>query len=248
MYPGARNLLARCFFFLGNPDRSVEELEFVLTHNSTEEEKVDSLFVLGASIRDNPNSTQAALKKGLGAWETYLKVAPKSEYAADVKKGIFDLKGRLNGSAGANAHVIAETKKKRAPAEPNSPKELGLAAFDRGDMLLAEQKLAHALKESPADGECLTALGRLYLRAGRSKEAVDTLNKATRVAKMHSAGWHYLGMAQLMGGQVEKAILAWQAVLKNDPDYAKLHHLDERVRVAYSMLEQPNVNAPGKTQ
>ena len=29
-YPNARNLLARCFFFLGNQDRTVDELEFVL--------------------------------------------------------------------------------------------------------------------------------------------------------------------------------------------------------------------------
>jgi tetratricopeptide (TPR) repeat protein len=246
MYPGARNLLARCFFFLGNPDRSIEELEFVLTHNSTDAEKVDSLFVLGASVRDNPNSTPAALKKGLGAWETYLKLAPNSEYALDVRKGIVDLKGRINNAGGMNAQAMASAIKKQPPADANSPKAIGLQAFEKGDLLLAEKKLTEALKEQPADGECLTALGRLYLRSGRSKEAVDTLLKSTRVAKKHSPGWHYLGMAELMGGQIEKAISAWQAVLKNDPDYGKLHQLDERVRVAYSMLK-PNTKDTGKT-
>jgi tetratricopeptide (TPR) repeat protein len=102
LYPGARNLLARCFFFLGNPDRSIEELEFVLKSNSTDAEKVDALFVLGASVRDNPSSSLSALKKGVGAWETYSKLAPNSEYALEVKRGIAELKGRINNGALSN--------------------------------------------------------------------------------------------------------------------------------------------------
>jgi tetratricopeptide (TPR) repeat protein len=78
-YPGARNLLARCFFFLHNRDRTVEELEFVLSNPEQQKDRgevLDALFLLGAAVAETPGMSRENLQKGKGAWETYLKLAP----------------------------------------------------------------------------------------------------------------------------------------------------------------------------
>jgi cytochrome c-type biogenesis protein CcmH/NrfG len=115
-------------------------------------------------------------------------------------------------------------------------KKQGLEAFERGDGLMAEQSLRAALALKPQDGACLTTLGRLYLRTNRSKEALSSLENATHKDPRYSPGWHYLGMAYVMGGQLEKAISAWQKVVSQDKAYAEQHRLSERIASARSML------------
>jgi tetratricopeptide (TPR) repeat protein len=78
-YPGARNLLARCFFFLHNRDRAIDELEFVLNNPEQQKDRgevLDALFLLGAAVAETPGMSRENLQKGKGAWETYLKLAP----------------------------------------------------------------------------------------------------------------------------------------------------------------------------
>lgn len=87
--PGARNLLARCFFFLGNPDRSIEELQFVLSHSELgSETNLDALFLMGAVALESHHLSALNYKKGKRAWEVYLKIAPKSNLAKKVKTGL----------------------------------------------------------------------------------------------------------------------------------------------------------------
>lgn len=87
--PGARNLLARCFFFLGNPDRSLEELQFVLSNSDPgTNQSLDALFLIGAVALESASH----LEKGKKAWELYLKIAPKNDLTEKVQKGLLDLK------------------------------------------------------------------------------------------------------------------------------------------------------------
>jgi tetratricopeptide (TPR) repeat protein len=91
--PGARNLLARCFFFLGNPDRSIEELQFVLSTTSPGvETNLDALFLMGAVTLESNSLSAKNRIKGLKAWEVYLKVAPKSDLRDKVTAGLAELK------------------------------------------------------------------------------------------------------------------------------------------------------------
>lgn len=90
--PGARNLLARCFFFLGNPDRSLEELQFVLsTAPLGTEASLDALFLMGA-VALEANLSDSNFKKGKRAWEVYLKVAPKSNLTEKVTTGLVEMR------------------------------------------------------------------------------------------------------------------------------------------------------------
>ena len=100
-YPNARNLLARCFFFLGNRDRTIEELEFVLTNpvqKMDKEEVLDALFLMGAAVAETPGMSRENLGKAKGAWDTYLKLAPPDAPMIEhIKKGMPDLEAGLRG-------------------------------------------------------------------------------------------------------------------------------------------------------
>jgi tetratricopeptide (TPR) repeat protein len=91
--PGARNLLARCFFFLGNPDRSFEELQFVLTHSEPGSEVgLDALFLMGAVALESDGLSAAHYRTGQKAWEIYLKTAPKSNVTEKVSAGLAEMR------------------------------------------------------------------------------------------------------------------------------------------------------------
>ncbi len=95
--PRARNLLARCFFFLGNPDRSIEELSLVLNYTPVaSEESLDALFLLGAVSLEAPQLSEKNRLKGQKAWEFYLKVAPKSQLKDQVTQGLAEMRALKN--------------------------------------------------------------------------------------------------------------------------------------------------------
>ncbi len=100
IFPGARNLLARCFFFLQNRDRTIEELEFVLRHpdqSKDQAEVLDALFLMGATVLESPGAPRETLERGKGAWETYLKLAPDSAQRPQVEKGLEEMRAGLRG-------------------------------------------------------------------------------------------------------------------------------------------------------
>ena len=100
-YPNARNLLARCFFFLGNRDRTMQELEFVLGNPEQQQDKeevLDGLFLMGAAVAETPGMSRENLQKAKGAWDTYLKLAPADAPMVEhVKKGMAELEAGLRG-------------------------------------------------------------------------------------------------------------------------------------------------------
>lgn len=100
IYPRARNLLARCFFFLQNRDRTIEELNFVLNHpqqGKDRDEVLDALFLLGATVAESPGLSRDKLEMGEGAWKLYLEMAPDSTQRPHVEKGLEEIRAGLRG-------------------------------------------------------------------------------------------------------------------------------------------------------
>lgn len=100
IFPRARNLLARCFFFLQNRDRTIEELNFVLKHpqqGKDRDEVLDALFLLGATVAESPGLSRDKLEKGEGAWKLYLEMAPDSTQRPHVEKGLEEIRAGLRG-------------------------------------------------------------------------------------------------------------------------------------------------------
>ena len=123
IYPGARNLLARCFFFLQNRDRTIEELEFVLRHpvqGKDKNEVLDALFLLGATVAESPGISRDKLERGKGAWELYLQMAPDSAQRPQIEKGLEELRAGLRGE-GRLSTALAPDQGGDAAAEGPAP-------------------------------------------------------------------------------------------------------------------------------
>lgn len=229
LYPGARNLLARCFYFLGNPDRAILELEYILTHQEKNpDEVIDALFLLGASVLESQTYSKVQIQKAEKAWKLYLKLAPNSPHKSKIEEGLTVLSSRLNPQ-------LMPTKANVGIAK--TPREDAIAAFNRGEILIAEKKLKEALKIYPADAELMTYLGRVFVQTTRPKEALVLLLEAVTKNPKHMPSRHYLGMAYMMNGEPQKAVDAWEEVQKQDPAYARQFRLEERIAIAKHMLQ-----------
>lgn len=96
IFPYARNLLARSFYFLGNSDRSVQELEYILLHQAHDpDEFIDALFLSGMIIDESETTNEIKIKKGIKFLESYLKHAKDSPHKEKAAASLTKLKARL---------------------------------------------------------------------------------------------------------------------------------------------------------
>jgi tetratricopeptide (TPR) repeat protein len=263
-YPQARNLLARCFFFLGNRDRTIEELEFVLSHPEQQKDRsevLDALFLLGAAVAETPGMSRENLLKAKGAWETYLKIAPADSPSREhVVKGLVDLEAGLRGE-GPLAQPVGADAGNEAPVAPAAPAPSapigerradslppdatplaravaeGWDALDARDLPTAEQKLTAALKMNDKSAEALTGLGRVFVQTGRSDQAVAHFDRAIALAPDYMPALHYRGMAKLMAGAPAEAVTSWEQIRAKDPAYFAKFNLEQRIAVARTMTQ-----------
>ncbi len=236
-YPGARNLLARCFFFLGNQDRTVQELSFVLEQKETQErETLDALFLLGAAVLESQTPSKENLKKGVSAWESYIKKAPNSPQIPTITKGLEVMKKALKTPEGVVANSRRALLAKDA-SETEKLKAQTLDDFETASPQEALKFLKEALAKLSSDPEIETALGRTLVRLNDVAAAQSVFKKATQAYPQHMPAWHYQGMAFLLGGAPAKAVSSWKYVIENDPAYAARFNLDKRVSVAERMVQ-----------
>ncbi|MBM4279977.1 MAG: tetratricopeptide repeat protein [Deltaproteobacteria bacterium] len=179
-YPQARNLLARCFFFLGNRDRTIEELEFVLNHPEQQKDRgevLDALFLLGAAVAETPGMSRENLQKARGAWETYLKIAPADSPSRDhVQKGLVDLEAGLRGEGPlAQPLVPVAAGDDDGATAPTAP--LPAAATPPA----ATSNTARRVEQLPADA---TPLARAVAEGW---DALDARDLATAETKLKAA-------------------------------------------------------------
>ena len=245
-YPHARNLLARCFYFLGNSDRSYAELDFVLSHPSENaEELLDALFLMGAIALESPTASTKILEKGIGAWETYLKIAPKNELRGKIEPGLKELRAKLKGPsknvlASSNKPDVPQTRFQKLPKNAKTFDKLkaqGLDAFDAEDLLLAAKKLKEASVFDSTNAEINVILGRILIKTNRFSEALVKFQQVTKRHPRYVSGWHYQGMAYMMSANPQKAVESWKRVIKLDPQYGAQFNLQDRIAVATGMIQ-----------
>jgi len=235
-FPRARNLLARCFYFLGNPDRAQAELDFILTSKNTQaEEMLDAVFLMGAIALESPDTSKQMIQKGIRSWETYLKVAPPNELYDKVKINLKTLKEKLN----ENKNLNTSEKSILSDATSKKPdRKQAFEAFHADDLLLAEKKLKEILKLKRDDPEAQTFLARIFIRTNRIQEALKIFESVLKKHPTHMPALHYQGMAFIMSGNPQKAIESWQKIMQKDPEYASKYDLQARILVARGMSKQ----------
>lgn len=219
----ARNLLARCFYFVGNTDRAFAELQYVLTtHLKEPEEMLDALFLMGAIAVDSPRATQDQIEKGIGAWKMYLKLAPQSPFHQKIKDGL----------------EAFEHKKKAPTGDTGDIKKDALLAIEGSDMLDAEHKIIAALKKMPRDDELKVALARVYVKTGRVKDALAEFAGVIKKNPTLVIAYHYQGMAFMMSSDPRSAIRSWERVIELDSAYADRFNLKGRIAIAQNLLKK----------
>ncbi|MBL4818134.1 MAG: tetratricopeptide repeat protein [Deltaproteobacteria bacterium] len=152
--PRARNLLARSFFFLGNPDRSIQELQLTLTNAPIgSHDHLDALFLLGAVTLEAPDLSEDTRTKGQKAWELYLKVAQESELQNQVKAGLAEMK---------------------ALQKPDKAVELARSYVQKQNASKALSIFRRTLKKHPSHVPAWHYQGMAFIMSGEPKQAVES--------------------------------------------------------------------------
>ncbi|HEY1099616.1 MAG TPA: tetratricopeptide repeat protein [Myxococcota bacterium] len=236
-YPGARNLLARCFFFLGNRDRAIVELEYILkseVHQKDQGEIFDALFLMGAAVAETPGMSRENMEKGRGAWETYLKIAPPdSPMIEHVKKGLADIEAGLRGE-GHLAQPVVPVAAGASGEGADSKGALGGGNRDAAPMAAgnsdgaavqqAPDKRAAALPANASAVDRAVAEGWDALDVKDLATAEAKLNEAKAAAPANPAALTGLGRVYVQSGRLDEAVRAFGEAIKVAPDYMPAWH------------------------
>jgi TolB-like protein/DNA-binding winged helix-turn-helix (wHTH) protein len=88
---------------------------------------------------------------------------------------------------------------------------------EQGDRAQAQSLIEQVLVQSPANAVALTAKGILLNRTGQSRESEASLEAALAADPTNVLARSFLAYNDMLLGQPEKAVEAWQAVLQLDP-------------------------------
>ncbi len=234
-YPNARNLLARCFFFLGNRDRTIEELEYVLTspvHQQDKEEVLDALFLMGAAVAETPGMSRENLQKAKGAWDTYLKLAPADAPMVEhVKKGMPDLEAGLRGegplaqplvpiASDADGDDGRDSKGALGGARPAGP---GAPMTNDANAAPAEKRVA-GLAADASPLQRAVAAGWDALDAKDLGTAEEQLNEAKKLDPRSAEALTGLGRVYVQTGRIDEALRSFGEAIKANDSYMPAWH------------------------
>ena len=238
-YPSARNLLARCFFFLQNRDRTIEELEYVLGDPEQQKDRtevLDALFLMGTAVAETPGMSRANMEKGRNAWETYLKLAPESPQKSQVDKGLEEIRAGLRGE-GRLAQPIVPTSTESDAAAPKNvmggassqvggqPRPMGPGAAAGADtgphVSRASQLKDDATANDKALAEGLDALEAHDLATASLKLASAAEGASGRTLSEARVG---LARVDVQSGKIDEAVRIFGEVIKVDPDFMPAWH------------------------
>ena len=236
-YPSARNLLARCFFFLGNRDRAIVELEYILQsleHQKDQGEIFDALFLMGAAVAETPGMSRENMQKGKGAWETYLKIAPPdSPMLEHVKKGLADIEAGLRGEGHLAQPVVPVntggfdnegTDSRGALGGGNrAPPPMAVGGGDAA-VQQAPNKRAQALPAdaSPVDRAVAEGWDALDIKDLATAEA--KLSEALQASPGNAPALTGLGRVYVQSGRLNEAVRSFGEAIKVAPDYMPAWH------------------------
>ncbi len=232
IYPGARNLLARCFFFLQNRDRTIAELEFVLANpeqQKNKDEVLDALFLMGAAVAETPGMTKETLLKGKRAWETYLQLSPESPQKKHIDEGMKDIEAGLRGE-GPLAQPLVPQASEGDSATPGNvmggARSFPSAQAADGSQQKAERRM-DTLKADATPRDVALAGGLDAL------DAKDLATAQTKLSEVTAAGtWDGpmkeamvgLGRVAVQSGKIDDALRTFGEVIKRDADFMPAWH------------------------
>lgn len=234
-YPEARNLLARSFFFLGNPDRTIKELELRQGQLKASKQKqpwteresyeyLDSLFLIGAAVAESPGTTEANLRKGQFAWTEYLEMAPTSPSRERVVQGLQEIEAGLRGE-GRLAHGPAV----RAAAASASPQNVmgGSRSFAGGGPAGPAKKKPERVKKLPPDASEFDRAKAQGLDALDMREPGTAQGALQKAAQLNPADAEVqVGLARVLvqTGSIPEALQLFGEIIRRTPKFMPAWH------------------------
>jgi hypothetical protein len=89
-------MLARSLYFLGNSNKALKELDFILLNQITNlEENIDTLYLIGVIINNSKINISTTLKKGIFVLEKYIKLAKNNLNIINTEHILNSLRNRL---------------------------------------------------------------------------------------------------------------------------------------------------------
>jgi len=103
---------------------------------------------------------------------------------------------------------------------------LGLSAWKAGEPAVAEKAFNRALELDPGHVKSQLNLSRVYLDAGRSKDALTMIDKVLAIDPESGEAYRLQGRALSQSGLVDSAVGAYRhAILIDDEDYWAMNNL-----------------------
>jgi tetratricopeptide (TPR) repeat protein len=242
-YPRARNMLARCFFFLGNRDRTLAELQVLLESDLAKNDKqevLDALFLMGAAVLETPGMSRDNLQRGLGAWQTYMKLVPDlpAAQAKQMNEGIATMEAGLRGEGALAQPTVpvaqqgdggggggADSKgvlggSKGAPAgsaDSTGGPNTGGPAGNRSARVASLSASATPTERALAEG--LDALDAKQLDVAEAE-----LQKVLAVEARSAAALTGMGRVRVQQGRYDEALRSFGEAIKVDSGYMPAWH------------------------
>jgi cytochrome c-type biogenesis protein CcmH/NrfG len=118
-------------------------------------------------------------------------------------------------------------------------------AVQRNDAPGAEAAFREAVKISPNDPAALSGLAHALLAQGKNAEAIQAAESSVRADPKDSQARWTLGIVLMRTGKdVVRGIQMWEALVKDDPTYAKQMKLPEQLEEIRKYSKQQNVHPP----
>jgi len=131
----------------------------------------------------------------------------------------------LKGDAGQDAEAVREMEALIREKRQFAPAYIYLAQIHLARDRVAEglRTLEEGVRANPRDYALLAEYGKALVRAGRSGEAADILEKAVALIDYDPESWSSLGRARMGTGARDLAVQAFDRALALDPSSASTH-------------------------
>jgi tetratricopeptide (TPR) repeat protein len=192
----------------------------------------DAHFVLAAALQATGATVEAERERELARQlsSVYVEWDQRPNAATEpVPRGL----ERLRDDIDTPRLSLAETL--LAPREQKEQQDLAAFYFERGRRLYDQQQDREAIEElrrslylSPYQAQAHLLLGRVYLRTGRFRDAIDAL-KISIWSQDSAAAHAVLGEAYLQAKDTSRARTELQKALQLDPELAEARALAARI-------------------
>lgn len=260
--------LTTAYFELGYFKPGIEELKSCIQRDRNHP---DCLYAYAKLVE--PDQSKKAKEELRQVWLRFLAVAPNHKKASYARSSLEQLNAQLGPmetpppvpSSQPDAPPEQPDEPASQPAQvpghpdgsPEPREDVGelnpfgraiakaVQAVQRNDAKAAEAAFREALKIRPEDAGAMAGLAETMLAQNRTDEAVKTIEKAYDLDKTDPQVRWAFGIIMIRAKKrIGEAVAAWEALAKDDPEYAERLGIPERLETIKKFMTDGHGQAP----